>query len=97
MSIDQGLRDRGGGKGIGLDEDLLFRVPELTDHGLGGAAPRREINIDRRRGHGESRDGNGGGGAGASGSRIAKSRAILRDLKTMALIYTKFGERIRPR
>ena len=34
MRVDQGFRDRGGRKGVGLDEDFLFRVPEFTDDGF---------------------------------------------------------------
>jgi hypothetical protein len=34
VHVNQGFRDRGGRKGVGLDEDFLFRVPEFTDDGF---------------------------------------------------------------
>jgi len=45
----QGLCYRRGGEGVGLDEDLLFRIPKFTNYRFGGAAAGREENFGNLR------------------------------------------------
>ena len=48
VRLEQGLGDRGGGEGVGLDADLRAGLADLPDDRLGGAVAGAEIDLDRR-------------------------------------------------